>query len=167
MATNLSGSITLQIQMVYQNALDFSSPTDSVNKSYTLSLTDGTGLNQAQKMFSDARSTDNTGESLDLSTSGGLTTAFGADFSLTKIKAIIIVASTANPTTVVVSRPATAGAGFFDTDGDSTTLRPGGWFVWTAPDATAVTITNSTDDAIKIAAGTAATVAYDIFIIGI
>lgn len=167
MATSLSGAITLQLSLSHQNSTDFTSTTDSLSKTYSLTITDGTGLNQAQQLWYDQRSTDNTGETLDFSTAGGLTDAFGVAFSLTKIKMVLVVAAAANTTTVVVSRPATNGAGFFDTDGDSTTLRPGGWFLWTAPDATAVTVTNTTDDAIKIAAGTAATITYDIFLMGI
>lgn len=167
MATTLQGSIQLSISLNYQNTNDQGAVSQAVSKNYIQALADGTGLNQAQVLWFDTRTTDDTGESLDFATGGGLTNIFGTAIALSKIKAVIVVAAAANTLGTIVSRPATTGGGFFDADADATTLRPGGWFVWTAPDATAVAVAAGDTDQIKIAASASGNVAYDIWIIGI
>jgi hypothetical protein len=134
-----------------------------ITKAYSISLASGTGSGQADMAWSDQRTTDDTGEDLDLA--GALTGHLGGTLTFAKLKAVIIKAADANTLNVVVSRPADVGVPLFAAAGDAISVLPGGLFVWVAPGA-GVTVTASTGDILHVAASNTGSVTYDVILVG-
>jgi hypothetical protein len=133
----------------------------------SIRLENGTGNNQASKMFSDTRTlAASATEDLDLA--GSLVDPIGATLTFTAIKAIYIKAADANTNDVIVGGAASNGfQGPFGNVNDTIAVRPGGILELVAP-KTGWTVTAGTGDLLKIANGGGSTsVTYDIVIIGI
>ncbi|MEO1223799.1 MAG: hypothetical protein AAFX92_06200 [Pseudomonadota bacterium] len=166
MAATLDRStISLSVSAVLKSIFDLGQGSVPVGFSQDVIFTEGNGANQAGNVFSDQRTTDDTGENLDLA--GGLNNAFGEAITFTAIKALIVRAAAANTLDVVVGGAATnqfvnwVGAG-----AHAVHVRPGGVLVLVAPDADGYAVTASTGDLLKIAAAVAGNVTYDIILIG-
>lgn len=163
----LTSRISLQVSAVLQAALDLETPGSDLTYRKILDLADGSGLNQANKKWSDQRTLAlSANEDLDLS--GVLVNALGVAITFTRIVAVIIVAAAGNANTVKV-KPAAVN-GFvtpFNAATDTVVIRPGGLLVLVAPDATGYVVTAATGDLLNIANGGAGTsVTYDIILIG-
>lgn len=156
-------TVTLQISSTYSLALDLVTKSAVLIKSPFVQLDSGTGLGQADVIFSDTRSTAAT-DSLDM-IGGGLLDNLGNVWAPARIKAIIVVAAAANPGNVLLRRPAANGVPFFTAAADEAPIHPGGIFVLIAPSAAGYPVTTATADLIDLAAG-AGTVTYDIYLIG-
>jgi hypothetical protein len=160
---SLSTTITIQINSTYTLALDLVTKTANLVKNPTVQLDSGTGLGQADVIFSDTRSTAAT-DSLDVA-GGGLLDNLGNVFAPARIKGLIVVAAAANTGNVLFRRPAANGVPFMTAAGDEIPIHPGGIAVILAPSAAGYVVTAGTGDLIDLAAS-AGTVAYDIYIIG-
>ena len=166
MAT-FSGGIKLSVVGTYTGSVDIGSVTQNLGYDATYTLTNGTGADQANMVFSDTRTlTASSSENLDLA--GGLTDVFGTTITFTKIKGIIVKAAAANTNNVLVG--GAASAQFVNWVSDATdvlVIRPGGMVALVAPDATAYAVTATTADLLKIANSAGSTsVSYDIILIG-
>lgn len=164
--------MTFDARLLMQLAANLTSPLDLSSVSAPLPygkqfvFQDGSGLNQASKMWHDQRTITASGtDALDLA--GSLVDPFGATITFARIKTLIISASSGNTNNVVMgagTNPVTTIMG-----GTTPTLivRPGGLFVLVAPDATGYAVTTATADVLQIAnsAGTTS-VSYDIVVIG-
>lgn len=159
----LSTSVTIAISASYSLALDLVTKTAPLAKTYSLSLDTGTGLSQADVIFSDTRSTAAT-DSLDM-VGGGLLDNLGNVWAPARIKGIIVFAPAANPGNVLLRRPAANGVPFLTAAGDEIPIHPGGLAVIWAPSAAGYVVTTGTGDLIDLVAS-AGTVSYDIIIIG-
>lgn len=159
----LTSTITIQIASTYSLALDLVSKTANLIKNPSVQLDSGTGLGQADVIFSDTRSTAGT-DSLDM-IGGGLLDNLGNVWAPARIKGIIVVAAAANTGNVLFRRPATNGVPFFTAAADEVPIHPGGIVVILAPSAAGYVVTTATADLIELAAS-AGTVTYDIYIIG-
>lgn len=164
-ATLGSTTIAVNVAASLVNALDLGSGSAPSNLRETYTFTNGVGANQAGNVFADQRTTDDTGESLDLA--GGLTNAFGETITFTAIKAIVIRAASTNTLNVVV------GAGGVNSlinwvgdASDTIIVRPGGTFALIASDADGYGVTAGTGDLLKVAASATGSVTYDIILIG-
>ncbi len=149
-------------------ALDLGTGSATQNLARSMSLGNGTGAGNADRMFSDRRTLAASGtEDLDLA--GVLLDAFGSAVTFARIKGLIIAAAAGNTNNVVVGAAAsTPWATLLNATG-TVTLRPGAFLaVGTAStDATGYAVTAGTADLLKVlnsAAGTSVT--YDIHIIG-
>jgi len=146
--------------------LDLSTPTDPLTDTVRITLTSGTGLNQADMSWHDTRTlAASATEDLDLS--GVLTNAFGDTQAFARIKLIRVTALAANTNNVNVTRPAANGVPLFLAAGDGVPVKPGGMYEWVAPDATGVAVTAGTGDLLTFtnsAGGTSVT--YSVTIIG-
>lgn len=160
---SLSAKLTLTGSLT--NTPDLSSVYETIAKTYENLFGNGTGANQINQVWHDQRSTDTTGEELDLA--GGVTSQLsGAALTFAAIKVVVVYASTSNSGNVVVSRPGANGLVLFAAASDALAgLKPGGLFVFTDPSAAGLTVTGGTGDLLKIAASTG-TVTYDIWIGG-
>ena len=159
----LTTSISIAISASYRLALDLVTKAADLTKTIALALENGTGLNQADVIFCDSRSTSGT-DSLDMS-GGGLLDNLGNAWAPARIKGILVVAAAANVGNVLLRRPASNGVPFLSAAGDEIPIHPGGaGFIW-APSAAGYPITAGTGDLIDIVAS-AGTVAYDIYLIG-
>ena len=133
-----------------------------------MSLTNGTGAGNADKIFTDRRTLAASGtEDLDLA--GVLLDAFGAAITWARVKGIFISAAAANTNNVVVgAAAATQWATLLNATG-TLTLRPGSSICAIAgpADATGWAVTAGTGDLLKVANSAGSTsVTYDIVIIG-
>ena len=132
------------------------------------SFADGTGADQAQKLWTDQR-TLGVSATEDLDLSGGVVDVFGTSLAFTKVKALVIKAAAGNTNDVVVGGAASNGlVTFFGAATDKVKVKPGGTLVLIAPDANGYAVTAATGDLLRVgnsAAGTSVT--YDITVIGV
>jgi hypothetical protein len=163
----LTTELLVQLVTKLTKTLDLVTPEAAQTIKKALSLATGTGANQADKIFSDQRTIAASGtDTLDLN-GGGLLDALGDAFNLARIKLLLVVAAAGNTNNVNVTRPAANGVPLFLAAGDGLPVRPGGFFLWTAPDATAVPITAGTADLLDLVnSGGGTSVVYDIIIVG-
>jgi hypothetical protein len=136
----------------------------SYSKQYT--ITQGSGLNQSDRIFHDQRTITASGND-DIDLAGVLTDPFGAIVTFARIKGILISAATGNTNTVIAG----GGTNFFTNWLAGTTptvvLRPGGLLFVLAPDATGYPVTAGTADIFRVTNGGAGTsVTYDIVLFG-
>lgn len=166
--TTLAASIALAIAGAYSNALDVGQATYPLAFAPNYVFTDGSGANQANKVWSDTRTlAASANEDLDLNGSS-LIDAFGVAMAFTKIKAIIVVADAANTNDVVVGGAASNGfISPFGAATDKVKVRPGGMMVLVDPSAAGYAVTAATADLLRVTNGGAGTgVNYTIFLIG-
>lgn len=163
---SLDTSISLRVSATLTSALDLATVSVPLDKTYACTLSDGTGANQAQKIFHDQRTLAASGtENLDLA--GTLTDALGQTITFSKIKAVVFFAASGNTNSVQVTRPASNGAALFMAAGDGIALLPGAAFAWFSPNATGVSVTAGTGDLITVTNSAGSTgVTYDVIIIG-
>jgi hypothetical protein len=148
--------------------LDLTTSEDRLSFRRGVHLTSGTGAGKADRVFHDQRTlAASATEDLDLA--GVLTDAFGTAITFVRIKGLFISAAAANSNNVVVGAAASnAWATLLNATG-TLTLRPGASFgaMSGAADATAMAVTATTGDLLKIAnSGAGTSVVYDIVIIG-
>ena len=163
---SLTGQVGSRINLEHVNALDLGNAKYKPLINAIVNFASGTGAGQANSVFTDTRTLTASGtENLDLS--GGLTDAFGNTLAFTRVKAILVVARSANTNDVEVTRPASNGVPLFLSAGDGVTIPPDGQFFLVAPDADGIAVTASTGDIITItnSAG-GSSVTYDIVIVG-
>lgn len=163
----LVSKISLAIAAALTSALDVGSAEYNPNFNQNFSWADGTGADQANMIWSDTRTLSASAtENLDLA--GGLTNAFGATLTFTKVKAVLIVASAGNTNSVQVTRPASNGVPLFMAAGDGIALTPGAAFSAVFPDANGVAVTAATGDLLTLTNSAGSTsVTYTIIVIGI
>jgi len=161
----LTADIQLSVTGRHTGALDLGTPVLPFALSNPVSLANGTGAGQADRVFTDERTlAASATEDLDLA--GVLVDAFGQAITFVKIKAVIIKAAAGNVNDVQVTRPASNGVPLFLAAGDGIAIKPGGAFAWYCS-GTGVTVTGATGDLLTITNSGAGTgVTYDIVIIG-
>lgn len=166
MADSFNGSISIAIAATLTNDLDVGVGTHVVGSNYKTKLTNGTGLDQANQMWSDRRTlTASSTEELDLA--GILTNAFGTTLTFTSIKAIVINALSTNTNDVVVGGAAANAFLLFGDATDTIAIKPNGSFGIINPEADGYAVTAGTGDLLKIANSSGGTsVIYEITIIG-
>lgn len=159
----LTTAVTVSISASASQALDLVTKTANLVKTLSLALDTGTGLSQADVIFSDTRSTAAT-DSLDM-VGGGLLDNLGNVWAPARIKGIIVVAAAANVGNVLLRRPAANGVPFFTAVSDEVPIHPGGVVVIWAPSAAGYVVTAATADLIDLVSSSG-TVTYDIYIVG-
>lgn len=168
MATTLAATVKAGVTATYANGLEFGSVQQTLQYSIVQAFGDGTGADQAQKLWTDQRTlAASATEDLDLA--GGVSDVFGNVLTFTKVKALVIKAAAGNTNNVLVG--GASSNGFITPFGGAThtvTVRPGGTLVLIAPDATGYAVTAGTGDLLKIANSAGSTgVTYDITVIGV
>jgi hypothetical protein len=160
-------SVTLKagIRGTQTNALDLGTVSLPIDVQASIALDNGTGANQADKLFTDTR-TVTTGATDSIDLAGSLTDAFGATITLARVKAIMVTSAAGNTTDIQVARPASNGVVLFSAVSDAIVVKPGGVFFWAAPDATAIPVTGGTGDLLSIINAAGASATYNIVIVG-
>lgn len=145
-----------------------STPQLPVAYAQSIGLGQGTGSGQADKLWISGGRTLAGSANEDLDLAGTLTDAFGATFTLARVKGIIIASAAANTNDVVLG--GAAANGFISWVGSATDkvkVKPGGVLALFAPDATAYPVTAATADLLRVTNGAAGTsITYDIAVIG-
>lgn len=161
----LSLGIKAVVRGTHTNALDLGTVGLPVEVVASIALDNGTGANQADRIFTDTR-TVSSGATDALDLAGSLVDAFGATITMARVKAIYIKSAAANTTDLQLARPATNGVPLFAAASDAMVIKPSGALLWVAPDATAVPVTAATADIINIVNAAGAPATYDIVIVG-
>jgi hypothetical protein len=158
-ATSVTATLT--------DALDLSTASDPLAYTARTTLTSGTGANQADMLWHDRRTLAASADE-DLDLAGVLVNGLGDTQTFARVKGILVAASSANTNNCNVTSDASAGVpGLFLALGDGVVVRPGGLFLWIAPDATAAVVTATTGDLLNVANSSGSTsVTYDVVIIG-
>lgn len=166
MALQLSTDFSLRLAPTLTNPLDLSTPIDALVKTIKFAWTSGVLANQGDRLFHDQRTLGASGtEDLDLA--GSLTGSFGSTLTFARIKLLCVTAAAGNTNNVNLTRPASNGVPLFLAASDGIPIKPGGGFLWWAPDAAGVAVTGGTGDLLTFtnsAGGTGVT--YDVIVIG-
>lgn len=132
---------------------------------YTQLFASGTGANQGNALFQDDRTlAASASENLDFNAS--LTDDFGQSVTCTKLKTLLIKAASGNTNNVLVGGGSTTITTVFSDTSDKVIVRPGGVFMYTAPDSTGAALTAGSADVLTVANSAGSTsVTYDIVLI--
>lgn len=162
----LTTKLIIDLAATYTKAQDLVTGTAPLAYRKRIDLTSGTGLGAADLIFSDTR-TLAASATEDLDVAGVLADIYGATLSMARIKGLMVVAAAANTNNVNITRPASNGVPLFLAASDGIPVKPGGVFLWTAPDATGIAVTAATGDLITLTnSGGTTGVTYDVVIIG-
>lgn len=157
--------LTLRGKIDYTSSLDQGIARAALTLEQAITLTDGTGSGQADRVFSDQRTiAASSSETLDLNS---MVDPFAIAKTIAKIKFIMIVASSSNTNNVEVGGAASNQfyANLFKDSSDKIVLRPGAAFCFYDP--TGLTVTDASADSLKIAnSSSGSSVTYDILIVG-
>lgn len=163
----LTASLLVQLSALLSNTTaDLMLPSAPFSWARQFNIGNGTGANQADRMFVDSNTLAASGTA-NIDLAGSLTDVFGAALTFARIKLVAIAAAEGNTNDVQVTRPASNGSPLFLAAGDGLSVRPGGMFLWVAPDAVASIVTAGTGDLLTFtnsAAGSSVT--YEAVIIG-
>jgi hypothetical protein len=162
----VSAGLQVQASGRYYGAQGVILPIIPFDISSLLTLTPGTTAGKADKLYVAQRTiAASSSENLDLV--GVLTDPLGASLTFVKVKAILVIASSANTNNLVVGATGTnAFVGPFVDATDGLSIPPGGAVMITHPGA-GWSVTATTADLLKVANGGAGTgVTYKIIIIG-
>ena len=161
----LATRFDLRLVRTLTNPLDLETPTSASTYAAMIDLATGTGAGQADMTWSDQRTlAGSASEDLDLA--GVLTGPFGNVLTFARVKGLLIKAASTNTNDVVFSRTAT-GIPLLAASGDALSVKPGGLFLWVAPNAAGVAVTAATADTITVANSAGGTsVTYDVIVIG-
>lgn len=179
MATLVS-TVKLILAATHQNALDLTTPVDSLSKTYSFATTSGTGNNKADLIFHDNR-TIATGASekidmFDLAIDGGAaqTDALGLAYAAVALRLLAIrITSTAlagEDLKIGGEGTVEAWQSLFHVSGTlsdtaGAVVKSGGLFLVYAPLAAGYPIADSGNDLLKIANAGASSISYDIVIV--
>jgi hypothetical protein len=162
----LTTELRLELDANLTSALDLVTAAAPLEISERIRLTSGTGLGAADMQWSDTRTLAASGtEDLDLA--GSLTGPLGTTLTFARIKLVLIQAADGNTNDVQVTRPASNGAPLFIAAGDGLLVKPGGLFLWCAPNAAGVAVTAGTGDLLTLTNSSSGTpVTYSIVVLG-
>lgn len=155
----------LQLDILNSLLVGLTTVTERVEADYTKLFASGTGANQANALYHDERTLGASAtENLDLNAS--LTDSFGQSITCTKLKGLVIRAAAANTNNVLVGGGSTTITTILSDTSDRVIVRPGGIFIYTAPDATGAAITAGSADILTVANSAGSTsVTYDIVVV--
>lgn len=168
MAKRLTIRSSLRIAGEFLSGLDIGEAAYPIQLAVEYAFANGTGANQANAVFTDARSINaSSDEELDLA--GVLAEAFGATLTFTKVKLFAIVADAGNTNDVVVGGAGSnAWSAPFGDPTDTVKVRPGGALLLVAPNAAGYAVTAGSADKLKVAnSGSGTAVGYKILIVGV
>jgi hypothetical protein len=163
----LDAQVNVAVSGNHTALLDLATATFPLSFSRTYATSNGTGLGQADRVFTDRRTlTASSTEDLDLA--GVLLDAFGAAITFARIKTLAIAADAGNTNNVIVGNAATNGfVSWVGAAAHTVTVRPGGVLLVAASDATAYVVTAGTADLLHIAnSAGGSSVTYDVVLIG-
>jgi len=162
--TALTGKTGANIFLEYLGAAEIGTPKLVLSRFAPISWTWGTGANQINCLFQDQRSTNDTGETLDLNSGASLLDCFGNPLTMENVKFLYVKNTHA---TLVLELFGNTSLDLLIVTGttDAVEIPAGGEFYWSAPTAAGIDV--STNVKLFVASTTAATITYDIIIGGL
>lgn len=162
----LDTNILVKLDAELTSALDLVTASAPLSIAERIRLTSGTGLGAADMQWSDTR-TLAASASGDIDLAGSLSGPVGGTLTFARIKAVLVMADDDNTNDVQISRPASNGAPLFLAAGDGLPVKPGGLFLWVAPNAAGVPVTAATGDLLTFTNSAGSTeVTYSIVVLG-
>lgn len=163
---SLSGSLRVSLTGTISSARDLGTAAVTESLSHLVTVTDGATANKATQVWADSGTLTASGTvAVDLS--GALTNGVGATVAFTRVIGFSVKASTSNGSTITLGGAASnAWEVWAGASGDTVKVRPGGSITILAPDVTGLVVSTSTDQLKILNDSTAATAAYDIFLMG-
>lgn len=164
----LKADITAKVSYTLSKTLNDRNPEENRVIEKVLNILDGTAALQAQQVFSDKRTlAASANETLDLNGTA-LKNVFGDNFSITKLLALLIIADAANVNDVQFGPNSSNGLVTpFGATADRLKVKPNGFAMLVAPDATGFVVTAGTGDLLYVANGGAgSSVTYTVIAIG-
>lgn len=157
----------LSVRAAMAESLDLKSRQSALSFTRSLSLVNGTGAGQVDKVWDDIRTIAISGTD-DIDLVGVLTDAFGTALSFARVKGLFVAADAGNTNNVIVGgAAATQWVGPFGAAAHTVAVRPGGFFGIACADATGWPAVGGASDLLRIANGGAGTaVTYSIVILG-
>jgi hypothetical protein len=165
MTLSTTAKISVGISAGLSNPQNLTSGIKKLAAEFAWSFTTGSGNDQIQEEWDDYRQlAASASENLDLA--GSLLDVFGNKISFTAIKAILIIADSANTNDVLVGGAASNTFLFLGDPTDIVKVRPGGCALFIARNS-GFTVTAATGDILKVANGGSGTpVSYKIYLAG-
>lgn len=163
-----SSTNLLQIAATLTSAGDLVGASAPLSISQQITFTEGTGANQANRVWSDTRTlTASATEDLDLAGSA-LLDPYGAAVVFARVKGLFVRAASGNTNNVVLGGVTNGWAALISPAASGlVTLRPGAVLAVFDPSATGMAVTAGTGDLLHVANSAGSTsVTYDIVIIG-
>ena len=159
----LTGKTGVSLFLEYLGAAEIGTPKVVVSRFSPVSWTRGETASAIEVIFQDQRTTDNTGETLNIYDSGTLLDCFGNALTIDALKFLYLKNTHA---TLVLEVFGNAAADLLILSGttDALEIPPGGEFYWSGP--TAGGIVTSTNKNLFIKSKTAGTISYDIILGG-
>ncbi len=161
----LTGSVSLSLRADQTVTAGLGQATNTLTKSVSKTIADGSGANQANVLWSSSRSLTGTAEDLDLN--GVLTDAYGASVNLLRVKGIYIgnLSATDGQNILVGGANSNAWVGMLGGTTHKIKVGPGGFFFNYSPLATGFPVVAGTGDQLHIDPQ-GATLTYEIAILG-
>jgi hypothetical protein len=171
----LSGNVSLSIQATETSSTDLQTGSASLSQALSIVLSDGTGVNQANKIWSDSRSlAASASDTLDLS--GAFTNIYGSAVNFTAIKFMFVQHTTVDASALLTVKPAAAlgwaswqptGTTGIWLAGATAVGQQGGFILLGRSTAAGYAVTAGTGDILTITAGPDVVHTYNIVLIGI
>lgn len=161
-------SFSINVSGTLSNLLDLAVKASApLSYSKSGSLSNGTGANQADRIWADQRQiAASANDDLDLNGTA-LQDALGANLALARIKLLAVYADPANVNNLLIGAAAANPVSTILGATGVLTVRPGGMLLLSAPGATGYAITPATADILRFTNGGAGSVVnYDVVIIG-
>jgi len=143
-STGLVGNSNVLINLRQEKDYDLDTGLDPLIVNTGVNWSFGTGANQANLLWHNSRSTDDTGETINVYDGGVEKTVFGTDLTMEALKLLYVKNTHAS---------------------DIVEIPPGGFFLWVCPTAAGIDVT--TNKNLKLASKAAGTVTYDIVMLGL
>lgn len=161
---SLNTTLKVSLQATLRKSLDLATAQDPLNFTQTLTLTNGTGANQADQSWHDQRSLASSAyEELDVN--GVLADAFGDTLTLARVK-VLYVRNLSSDDALLIGGAAANALGLFSDNSDKLKLPPGGILLITAPDATGIAVGSNDKLRLEHSGQTSTSLDYEIVIIG-
>lgn len=160
-------TLTAGIVGLLTGAVDIGDVQHSLSFNPSVTLTDGTGANQINRIFADTI-TLAASANQDIDLAGALVDAIGQTITFARVKGILVRSAAANTNNVIVGGAASNQfATWVGGAAHTITVRPGGFLALSAPDATAYAVTASTGDLLRFAnSAGGSSVTFDLVIVG-
>lgn len=162
----LTANLALNMLLTYTKATDLGTVPYTLNLGRGKTLTNGTGANKADVLFDDQRTlADGANETLDFH-DGTLTDSLGVALTMDILRALYIKNGSADAGLIIGAAAGTQ-LGLFGTIAtDTLIIKPGGEFLWIAPDATGLDVTTNSDLKLTHDGTGTSTLTYDIIVVG-
>lgn len=158
----LTASFRADVSTTFTKAIDLGTATLPQGLTKAVDFTDGTGVDQADRVFHDSRSI-SAADDIDLA--GVLTDVFGATITFARLKALFVRHTSGTGNLIIGNAAANGFIGWFGAVTHTVTVRPNGFIALVAPDATAYAVTAGTGDILRFAPSTG-TVGFDVVLVG-